>query len=336
MDNGSGLVSNSIALQIGTPLQTTTPITTWAPTLTTNGWWPRLSPDGRYVAYGNWGESWVTDLQTGQSYDLRNPADLVGTQHRCIAGQWITPTKLTFPCESSNLAADNMYRYEVDFASGTPTPVRVSDNTGLVAGSQFVARDGHWASWIANASMRLAKDNQLVATGVGGTMDISGDQIVHACDTTYSTICLRTGTSITRTFSAQAAVSQAAITDGYIIYGGYGPIRGITPTGVDTNLRLSTSYSEGGGKSAGIMNGSSAQVLLVNGTYWVASSAWGAGGEYIFLRPWGSATAIVISAAASSLDVAVSGNNFVIAYNDARGIMSVVTVPISSTRISIP
>lgn len=336
MDNGSGLISNSIALQIGTPLQTTAPINTWAPTLTTNGWWPRLSPDGRYVAYGNWGESWVTDMQTGQNYDFRNPADLAGISHRCIAGQWITPTKITFVCESSNLSGDNMYRYEVDLASATPAPIRTADDTSLVAGSQFVARDGHWASWIANASMRLAKDNQLVATGVGGTMDISGNLMVHSCTTANNSLCLRTGTSITRTYNAQVPVSQAAITDAYIIYGGYGPIRGITPTGVDTNLRLSTSYSEGGGKSAGIMNGSSAQVILVNGAYWVASSAWGAGGEYIFLRPWGSTNTIVVAAGAASLDVAVSGTNFVIAYNDARGILRVVTVPINSPRISIP
>lgn len=334
MDNGSGLISNSVAIQIGTPLQATSPINVWRPTLTTNGWWPRLSPDGRYVAYGNWGESWVTDLQTGESRDLRNPADLAGIEHRCIAGQWITPTKLTFTCESSNIGGDNQYRYEVTV--GEWTPRRTTENTGLVAGSQFVARDGHWASYLANASARLAKDNQLVATGVGGAMDISGDQIIHACTTSYTSLCLRTGTTLTRTFSTQVPISQSAITNGYIIYGGYGPIRGITPSGTDTNLRISNSYSEGAGKSMGIMNGSSAQVIVVNGTYWVASAAWGAGGNYIFLRPWGSKTAIVVQADASSIDVAVSGNNFIIAYNDARGIMAVLTVPINSPRISIP
>src|SRR5690606_678588 len=30
----------------------TTPISTWSPPQTGNGWWPSLHPEGRYVAYG--------------------------------------------------------------------------------------------------------------------------------------------------------------------------------------------------------------------------------------------------------------------------------------------
>lgn len=339
IDNGSGLISNSIALQISVPLNVTkaVPTSTWNATQTINGWWPRLSPDGRYVAYGDFPESWVTDLQTGATYDFRNPADLAGIDHSCIAGQWITPTKLTIICDSTDLARDNTYRYEVDFSGATPgLPIRTSDNTGLVAGSQFVAKGGQWASWIANASMRLAKNNQVVATGVGGAMDISGDQIVHACDTGNSSLCLRTGVTVTRTFAPKTPLFESTITDGYIVYGGYGGVRGITPSGTDINLRLSTSFSEGGGKAAGRRNGSSAQVINVNGSYWVATAAWGSGGNFIFLRPWGSMTTIVIDAAAASLDIVPVGTNFVVAYNNDKGAITVITIPMSSPRVSIP
>ncbi|HEY4503451.1 MAG TPA: hypothetical protein VJC14_03415 [Candidatus Paceibacterota bacterium] len=319
----------------GGTLSTATPTSTWNPTQTGNGWWPRLSPNGRYVAYGDWPESWVTDLQTGQNYNLGTPADLANDpSHSCLAGEWITPTKLTYVCSSANIPGDQLYRYEVTIGQWTPT--RTTDNVGLVANSQFVARDGHWASWIANTSFRLAKDNQLVATGVGGTMDLSGNLLINACDNSNSRLCLRTGTTLTKTIAVLAPLSQAAITDGYIIYGGYGPIRGVTPSGIDTNLRLSNSYNEGAGRSSGIRNGSSAQILLVNGSYWVASSASGAGGNYIFLRPWGSTTAIVVSAEAASLDVKVVGSNFIIAYNNDRGGAAVITVPVNSPRVSIP
>lgn len=335
----NGVLLNITATSGGTTLPSTQPTSTWRPSQTINGWWPRISPNGRYVAYGDFPESWVTDLQTGVNYDFSTPADLVGITHMCIGGQWITPTRLTFVCESNDLPRDNMYRYEVDFSGPTPgLPVRTTENTSIIAGNEFVARDGHWASFIANASMRLAKDNQIVATGVGGATDISGSQVVHACDNTNAMICLRTGTTLTRTFGTLAPLNQMTMTAGYIVYGGYGPVRGITPLGNDVNLRLSPNFNEGGGRSQGIRTGSAAQIVLVNGTYWVATVAWDpiGGGAYIFLRPWGSNTAIVLNAPAVSLDVQVVGTNFIIGYNNDRGGMAVITVPINSPRILIP
>src|SRR6185295_18546449 len=57
-----------------------------------NGWWPSLSPDGRYVSYGN-GEVWISDLRTNQTYNFSDPPGSSATYHRCwggsLIGMWI-------------------------------------------------------------------------------------------------------------------------------------------------------------------------------------------------------------------------------------------------------
>src|SRR3989344_2988154 len=68
-------------------------LSSWSPPQTINGWWPDLSPNGRFITYGNWGESWVTDLQTGQNWDFRDPADIANRAHRCMAGRDFTVMK---------------------------------------------------------------------------------------------------------------------------------------------------------------------------------------------------------------------------------------------------
>lgn len=338
IDNGAGLISNSVAIQIPLPpLPSTQPTSSIRPQVTLNGWWPHLSPSGRYVAYGDWGGSWVYDLTTGTNYDFSTPADLASdTGHSCIGGFWITPTKMTYVCQSTLLPRDHVYRYEVDFSGSTPgSPVRTSDDPAIVAGNQFMAEDGHWVSWLTSG-FRLAKDNAVIATGVGGAVAISQNQIVHACDNSNANICLRNGTTLSRTFTSRIPLHQMTITDGYILYGGYGGLHGITPTGTDVNLLLSPSYMEGAGNAPGVRTGAGGQVFLVNGTYWVATVASGPAGNYIFIRPWGSTTAIIIQADAVSVDVAVSGTNFIVAYNNDRGGMAVLTVPINSSRDRIP
>ena len=60
-------ISNGILILIsntgsggGSTINTAVATQIWAPTQTTNGWWPSLSPNGRYVTYGNRGGRWVT------------------------------------------------------------------------------------------------------------------------------------------------------------------------------------------------------------------------------------------------------------------------------------
>ena len=56
-------ISNSKPLIIRGKLPPTIPTipttSSWTPPQTINGWWSQLSPDGKYVSYGNWGESWA-------------------------------------------------------------------------------------------------------------------------------------------------------------------------------------------------------------------------------------------------------------------------------------
>ena len=118
------------------------------------------------------------------------------------------------------------------------------------------------------------------------------------------------------------------VKNGYILYGGYGPMRGINPSGVDVNLRLSAKINEGVGA-----------ITFVSGSPWVVTPAWdpqGTNGTYVFIRPWGSMSTIAVSASAVYASVAVVGSDFVIAYNSEVGKLTVVTVPIKSTKSVIP
>ncbi len=323
--SAQGLFSASAVTEGGSnPIPTggtnviTVPTSTWTPPQTANGWWPALSPDGRYVAYGNWGESWVTDLTTGQTWDFRNPPDLT-VGHRCISGHWIRSDTLTFTCESDDLPRDNFYRYEVTV--GQWTPVRTADNTALVGNNDFRAQDGHWVSWLASG-FRLAKDNQVLATGAGGAISLSGNDVVHACDNNNTTICVRSASGPTKIYTSRVPIFNTATNNGYVMYGGYGPIRGITPQGTDVDLKASpSSINEGVGR-----------IVLVNGTYWVITSAWNDTNGYIFLRPWGDKSIIAISASAAYVSAAYNNGNFIVAYNNDVGRLTVVTIPANSTR----
>src|SRR5207248_194644 len=89
---------------------------TWnAPTA--NGWFPNLSSDGRYVAYGNFGDSFVTDLQTKQTWNFNNPPDLTVT-HRCKGGDWIEADTVSYICEYGT--GLTFYRYEVKVGEWVP------------------------------------------------------------------------------------------------------------------------------------------------------------------------------------------------------------------------
>ncbi|MDP2642010.1 MAG: hypothetical protein Q8P21_01830 [bacterium] len=299
---------------------TTEPLEIWSPTQTSNGWWPALSPNGRYVAYGNWGESWVTDLEspTKITRNFSRPEDLPKGA-RCIAGQWMSSTKLTFVC-SDIPGVDGFYRYEV--IVGEWVARRTSDNPGNVEGNVFKAKDNHWASYLAPT--RIAKDNQVIVSGgTGGVIAISGNTLVHACTNENQSICVRDGANLSKTYQVRTPLHQMEINSGYILYGGSGPVRGITPSGTDIDLTVSPWRYEGIG-----------DLTSVNNTVWVTTTSWDSSANtgYIFVRPWGSISTIAIPAEAVSVSTIYKDGDFVIAYNDDSGRMKVVTVPADSPR----
>ncbi len=294
-----------------------------------NGWWPSLSPDGRYVAFGNWGDSYVLDLtstSTTPAWNFKKPPGFPTPEEgggRCIAGQWLSNTKLSFVCEIGDVdnGSVSFWRYEVTV--GEWIPVKTSDNPSYVVATIFRAKDNHWATYQAGPSFRIIKDNQVLATNAGGALSISGNSLVHACNNTNSSICVRDGAILTKTYPVRTPMAMTATQGGYILYGGYGPVHGITPTGVDTDHTISPSRTE-----------NPSEVFLVNGARWVSTLTWNPPltKEYILLRPWGSRSAIVLDAPAVHASVVQKGSDLIVAYNDDQGNIKILTVPISAPR----
>ncbi len=290
----------------------------WSPPQTNNGWWPALSPDARYVAYGNWGGSWVTDLQTGENHDLSRPADLPESG-RCIGGKWIRPDTITFICDS--FAANQMYRYEAKV--GEWIPRRTADDPFRVNSNIFLARDGHWASNIAVT--RIVKDNKtLVSNKPGGLMALYDNMLVHACSNSNAQICVWKDNVRVKTYVAKTPLFGADIYNNYIAYGGYGAVHGIGPNGIDVDLSAIKGFKE-----------SIPKLVEVNQQPWVVTDPWGNDGQFMLLRPWGERRSIVVDLQAVSFSVVHVPGKFIIAGNTDRGFLRVLTISDQTPRVDL-
>ncbi len=272
----------------------------WTPTQTTNGKNPQLSPDGRFVTYG-FGENWVADLENGEERTF-------GTGHN---GWWIANDKYTYIKE---LTGSGTQRYEVKIGEWISN--LVNDDSSLVAGNQFVAADGHWASWLSGNG-RIAYDNEVLGTDLGGQIWVSENQLVHS-STNKDEILVYTNKQNTKTYTSQVTVNELRTNKGYIVYGGLGPMHGITPDGQDVDLTIAPWRIENFG-----------QVFFVDNAPWVASSTFDTTNQkgYIMLRPWGQNDGILVEANVTfGLHVVYYNNNFVVAYSDNNGKLNVVWV----------
>src|SRR3989338_2479329 len=328
---GNQIWSNGILILVNSSgcvgsITTANPISTWSPQ-TNNGWWGKLSPDGRYVTYGNFGGNWGTDLQANQTWDLSNPAGSgITTGAGCRAGEWITATTLTFVCE----LVDNgiMARYEVKV--GEWVPRITNDDKSLVRATIFAAKDGHWASYLASNPGRITKDNVvLAANSPGGALSIGGNTLVHACDGSNNPdLCVWDGSTLSKVIDAQIAFNETYINGGYILYAGGSSVRGVDPYGNDTNKKIGTFSFEG-----------KPDIFMVRGAPWIATSVESnsTNKSYVILRPWNSRSAIVLDtgnpdSGSVTVDVVFDGTNFVIAHHTNKGLLKVEKVPENAAR----
>ncbi len=327
--------TGAITCQQNSVLQTATPTSTWSPTQTTNGWWPQISPDGRYVSYGNWGESWVTDLQTGQNYDFSKADGSLPDGSRCIAGNWIEGDTLSFVCEIGsfeNQGKDGFDRFEVKV--GEWIAHKTSDDPMLVNGNNEDAADGHWISYLASSPSRLAADNAVLATGTGGIPRTSQGKFAYMCNNDNTVICVNDGTNPVKTYSAGNGAVGMDFLNGYILYSQavstYGrELHGIDPSGKNLNFTV----SPWGGESA-------PNLFTVNGQIWMASqdcdSSAANANCYTFLRPWGSIAVISVKSAGVLGSVVDTDGNIMLAEYSDKGVLTILTVPDNSPRSTLP
>jgi len=319
-DKGPIQVNNGTGTGGGGGLPTIIPTNIWSPTQTANGWYPYLSPDGKYVAYGN-GETWVTNLQTQQNWNFTNPPDLPPTwmnNHACGTTGWIKSDTLSSSCFNNKTDTENIgfYRYETKI--GEWLPRKTADDPRNVAGNIGKAKDGHW---VALTGARIAKDNFVLSNSSGmGSPSISGNTLVTACNNNLS-VCVWTGNTISKRYTAKPNVLDTDTYNGYIAYSAYdGSVRGITPTGGEVDLAVV--------KSLGLSE-SGVKILSVNGKIYVATFTWSSSANkgYILIRPWASKTYIAVETRGLLGSIVFANSNFIIATYGDRGQLEVLTVP---------
>ncbi len=312
---GIGSVYNPPMTQtISTTIPTTTPTSTKDVTQTNeDGWYPKISANGRYVAYGNL-RAYNIDLETNTKKDL-TPAG----ESRCWGGDWISGDTVSFTCEI-NGSGMNRYEYKV----GEWIAKKTSDNPNLVAGNSGSVADGHWASWLATGN-RIALDNKVYASGDVWDPIVSKNQMIYGCESTEDTnkICLATDGVQTNVYTPVTTVFAKTLNNGYILYQGYdGSIHGINPQGEDTDLTVSPWGREGVG-----------QIIFVNNQPWVITVSYDPSDKgYLFIRPWGEYNVIALTTDGGYPDIAYVNGSFVIATNTTQGKQTIKRVPANTPR----
>ena len=297
----------------GTTINPYTPSNVWSPKLTNNGWFPHISPSGRYVTYG-FGENWVVDLATGEERSFTMP------NGQSFGGQWIKSDTYTFENTLSGASADR-----IEVKAGEWLAKKTNDDSSLVAGNTFVAAaDGHWASWLASQN-RIAYDNTALTTGYGVAIGEDG-WVVDATSNEHTAIDVWHNRQKVASYVTQIPLQQWAVNKGHILYGGYGPVHGISPDGKDIDLTVTPWRGEGIGG-----------IIFVDNKPWVYTSAWDNANNkgYTLIRPWGEKASIVIDGGAASLDVVYSNNEFVVASSGDKGQLKVIKVPANTQRVNL-
>lgn len=280
-----------------------------------NGWWPKVSPDGEWVAYGNHAVS-VINVRTRQEKFLKEG---------CLYPDgWIGRgvLRVTSRCDGS------AYRFSVpDFEA-----VATGDNPGLVKGNFGDADDGHWAS---NLGGRIVYDGKVLVPGGaggagGGATDLSADWLVFPKTNDNLEISVWKNGSHMCDYKARGGYNELSVTGGYIVYGRGIPTMGITPGGKEVPLSVTSSR----------FNEALAKVFFVGTKQrrpWVASVLWEGRGDigFTFLRPWGRQEGIVLDGCAACLSVVERCGRVVVARSDDKGKLTISVLPMNTAKTTM-
>ncbi|HUP56924.1 MAG TPA: hypothetical protein VM598_05680 [Bdellovibrionota bacterium] len=298
-------------------------LSTWRSSIP-NGWYPKLSKNGRYLIFGN-GAAYGADLQTGVERAIGGG--------RAFGASWIGDTQFTYFDEIVDNQASRRY-----VGSSTDwIPVATGDDPYIAHGGMYGADAGNWASWSPGGGFKLVRNGQIIATGVGGALAVGGNQIANAqlVNGEYRGVMVWTNGALQAvypTLTPQEA-HQIAINKGYVVYGGYGPVHGILPNGTDIDVTTVPWQWEG-----------SPVVFFVGAQPWIATATFSGALQrgYVLLRPFGEKGVIVLDDGAAgtnhldtdaiSISVVENAGILTIATNDPKGRMQVRKIPVNAPR----
>ena len=269
-----------------------------------NGWFPNVSPDGNYVGGG---------AAAVSVFDLRNRT-VTSVGPGCYAARFLRQGVLTYLCYTSNSTATRMEALE-----GSWTPYATGDDPALVAGNQFEANNGHWASWLG--SRGVAYDG--IDLGYGYGVSQNGTWVGLAPNNNNDRLDMFNNAQFQGSVYPQSPMGEWDVLDGYAAYGGHGPTWGYSQRDGDVNLTLAPGGYEG-----------SIQLIKIGDSIWVSTSAWdfAANTGYVLIRPWNDRAAIIVRGLVADSHVVFTGSEFVIATTTDQGILSVYKVPVNAPR----
>lgn len=270
-----------------------------------NGWFPKVSPCGDWVAYG-FGAVSVVNVRTHKE-------KLVKEGDSFVSG-WVRAGTMRYLKSTGNATADPFTASSPGF-SGKKT----KDKPELAAGNFHAAADGHWASVLGG---RLAYDNKQLQTGAGNVVDTSNGWLVTAVDNSHAALRVWRNGKKKADYPVKVPMTELSIRNGWIAYGpSGGPIHGITPGGADSDVSAAPpGYIEykpdvffvGTGSHKGpwiaTMICSKAGAVATDGS-----------GCWTMLRPWGFKRGIVLDEGAAGLSAVENRGRIVLARCDDKG-----------------
>jgi hypothetical protein len=271
-----------------------------------DGWYPRLSPDGRYLLCGSTAAR-IVDLQTKQVIQFGGPPQV-------MAVGWLNPTQAVVEADLSG--TDKQWRTHRLDAPLFQSP------TLLGPGLSFNGAGGNrWAGgtttqiWSGDPNGHAVN----IAAGYGASCDETGT-VCYSIDvhTAGKIVVWRNGQILRTVVPAAAANRQIIGAGGYVGYGYYGPSWINTPE--NKNLQVNVTAAE-----------SPPLAFRHGGAVWLATT----NDNGVYLRPLGvTDRAITVSipyhaphGGAVDCSVVSLGAHILVASNDAKGQLQVATVP---------
>jgi hypothetical protein len=267
------------------------------------GWFPKISPTGRYVLSGA-GKVQVFDRQTGRVTPLGE--GWLGGWLNAATAVWKTSTQ---PVKA--IAPDFRVVPAPEFAAGFVT-------------NDFALSNGHWvatqsANWVVYDGTRVLTGKYWLAVIDNTTaVVIDGRNLVF----------LRNGT-LWKTVTPLGNVNTIRISNGgYVGYGYFGRSWMVLPDGTQVETTVTPWKAE-----------TPAVVAVVGGKPWLASYGEAPGANNrgsCYVRPLGDDTVITVPFAAVAPDLKCIDGEFTLAGNDAvNGILRVATFSPNESRVRL-
>lgn len=283
----------------------------WRPRNTANGWYPKLSPSGRYVVYGFW-ETSLADLHTGQEWPIQAPTGARLNPLGFIDEETIIAATETGPAAVYRISVKD--RVPVDL--GVP-PEHATHNWGN-------AKAGHWG---LNASFRTycIKDGQPFRQDVNPQYGIyvAGNHLLTSDKA--SVIYHFVGNNTVRTVPMD---NQWVVNEHGDIATGYYGVLHVYPWGQGHVDGTITPWRREGVPA----------LVRVNGELWVwnASDDNSAGEMVVMGRRLGETQPITLrNFPAVHVDAVFNGSEWIVAGNDDKGRLQVRSVAMNAPRVDL-